>query len=155
PREMAANWLYGVAYQTALKARSAAAKRKQRERQSLEIPEPAVEERDTGFDLRPLLDQELSRLPDKYRVPLGLCDLEGKTRKEAGHQLGWPEGTAAGRLATAREMLARRLARRDVGLSGGALPAVLSVAAASASAPPALVASTLEAASLLAAGRAA
>src|SRR5262245_24273163 len=121
PREMVANWLYGVAYQTALKARSAAAKRKGRERQVVEMAEPAVEDQDVWLDLQPLLDQELSRLPDQYRGPVVLCDLEGKTRKEAAHQLGWPEGTVAGRLAAARKMLARRLAQRDVGLSGGAL----------------------------------
>jgi RNA polymerase sigma factor (sigma-70 family) len=155
PREMVANWLYGVANQTALKARSVAAKRKGRERQVVEMPEPAIEEQDVWLDLQPLLDQELSRLPDKYRGPIVLCDLEGKTRKEAAHQLGWPEGTVAGRLAIARKMLARRLAQRGVGLSGAALAAVLSARSASASALPALVGSTIKAASLLAAGRAA
>src|SRR5262249_47581917 len=86
PKEMGANWLYGVAYQTALKARSVAARRKERERQVREMPEPAVEEQEVWHDLQPLLDQELSRLPDKYRVPIVLCDLEGKTRKEAAQQ---------------------------------------------------------------------
>jgi RNA polymerase sigma factor (sigma-70 family) len=155
PKELVANWLYGVAYQTALKARSVAARRRGRERQVVEVPEPAVEEQDVWHDLRPLLDQELSRLPDKYRVPVVLCDLEGKTRKEAAQQLGWPEGTVAGRLATARRMLARRLARRGVALSGGMLAAVLSHNAASACVPPSVVSSTIKAASLLAAGQAA
>jgi RNA polymerase sigma factor (sigma-70 family) len=155
PKEMVANWLYGVAYQTALKARSVAARRKQRERQVVEMPEPAVEEQEVWHDLQPLLDQELSNLPDKYRVPIVLCDLEGKTRKEAARQLDWPEGTVAGRLATARKMLARRLARRGVALSGGTLAAVLSHNAASACVPPAVVSSTIQAATMLAAGQAA
>jgi RNA polymerase sigma factor (sigma-70 family) len=155
PREMVPNWLYGVAYQTALKARSVAARRKKRERQVVEMPEPAFEEREVWHDLQPLLDQELSRLPDKYRVPIVLCDLEGKTRKEAARQLGWPEGTVAGRLATARKMLARRMARRGVALSGGALAAVLSGKAASAGVPPSVVSSTIKAVTLVAAGQAA
>jgi RNA polymerase sigma factor (sigma-70 family) len=155
PKEMVANWLYGVAYQTALKARSVSTRRKEREKQMVEMPEPSVEEPEMWHDLQPLLDQELSRLPDKYRVPIVLCDLEGKTRKEAARQLGWPEGTVAGRLATARKMLAGRLARRGVALSVGALAAVLSHNAASACAPPAVVSSTIQAATMLAAGQAA
>jgi hypothetical protein len=87
-REMVANWLYGVAHQTALKARATTAKRRARESQVMEMPEPAVTEQDLWHDLQPLLDQELSRLPDKYRVAIVLCDLEGKTRKEAARQLG-------------------------------------------------------------------
>ena len=155
PKEMVGNWLYGVAYQTALKARSVSTRRKEREKQMVEMPEPAVEERELWHDLQPLLDQELSRLPDKYRVPIVLCDLEGKTRKEAARQLGWPEGTVAGRLATARKMLATRLARRGVALSGGALAAVLSHNAAWAGVPPSVLASTIQAATMLAAGQAA
>src|SRR5215475_3788677 len=68
PREMVGNWLYGVARQTALKARATAAKRKERERQLAEMPEPAAAEQDQWHDLQPLLDEELSRLPDKYRA---------------------------------------------------------------------------------------
>jgi RNA polymerase sigma factor (sigma-70 family) len=112
---MVANWLYGVAHQTALKARAPAAKRKGRERQVVEMPEPAVAEQKLWRDLRPVLDQELSRLPDKYRVVLILCDLEGKTRKEAARQIGCPEGTVAGRLARARVLLEKRLAQRGRG----------------------------------------
>src|SRR5262249_44498446 len=141
PREMVANWLYGVAHQTALKARATAAKRKGRERQVTEMPEPAVAEQDLWRGLQPLLDEAVSRLPGRYRVVIVLCDLEGKTRKEAAQQLGRPEGTVAGRLARARTMLARRLAQRGVVLSGGALAAVLSQHAASACVPPSVVSS--------------
>src|SRR5262249_13941203 len=107
-----ANWLYGVAHQTALKARATAHKRKGREQQVADMPEPAAVEQDPWNDLRPLLDQELSRLPDRYRAVLVLCDLEGETRKEAARQLGLPEGTVGSRLARARALLAKRLAQR-------------------------------------------
>ena len=100
--ELLANWLYGVAHQTAIKARATVAKRKMRERQVTEMPEPAAVEQNLWNDLQPLLDQELSRLPDKYRGVIVLCDLEGKTRKEAAGQLGCAEGTVASRLARAR-----------------------------------------------------
>jgi hypothetical protein len=103
----------------------------------------------------PVLDEQLGRLPQTYRAAVVLCDLEGKTRREAARQLGCPEGTVASRLARARAMLAKRLALRGVVLSGGALAAVLSQHAASAGVPPAVVSSTIRAASLLAAGRAA
>jgi RNA polymerase sigma factor (sigma-70 family) len=155
PREMVANWLYGVAHQTALKARTTAAKRKGRERQVTQMPEPAAAEQDLWRDLRPLLDQELSRLPDKYRVAIVLCDLEEKPRKEVARQLGVPEGTVAGRLARARVMLAKRLAQRGVALSGGALAVVLSQNVASPGVPTSVMSSTIKAASLLAAGQAA
>ncbi len=154
-RELLANWLYGVAHQTALKARATAAKRRTRERQVTEMPEPAMTEKEVWRDLEPLLDEELSRLPDKYRVVIVLCDLEGKTRKEGAQQLGCPVGTVAGRLARARVMLAKRLAQRGVALSGGALAAVLWQSVSAAGMPTALVSSTIKAASLLAAGQAA
>jgi len=154
PREMVANWLYGVAHQTALKARATTARRKGRERQVAEMPEPAVMEQNLWGDLQPLLDQELSRLHDKYRVAIVLCDLEGKTRKEVARQLGLPEGTVASRLARARTMLAKRLARHGFAVSGGALAAVLSRQLASAGVPTPVAYSTIKAAALLTAGRA-
>jgi RNA polymerase sigma factor (sigma-70 family) len=155
PREMVANWLYGVARQTALKARATAATRKTRERQVTEMPEPAVAEQNLWHDLQPVLDAELSRLPDKYRAVIVLCDLEGKTRKEAARQLAVPEGSVAGWLPRARAMLAKRLAHRGVVLSGGVLGALLAQNSASAGVPNLVVSSTIKAASVYAAGQAA
>src|SRR6516162_740498 len=154
PGRAVAGWLHGVARQTAVRLRAAAAKRGRRETQVVSMPEPTVAgARDA--DLRTVLDGELGRLPDHYRGVVVLCDLEGMTRREAAGQLGIPEGSVASRLARARAMLARRLTRRGVVFSGGSAAAVLSAGSASASAPPALVASTIKAASLLAAGQAA
>lgn len=154
PREMVANWLYGVAHRTALKARATVARRKGREGQVTGMPEPAAAEQGHWVDLQPLLDEELSRLPDKYRVVIVLCDLEGKTRKEAARQLGVPEGTVAGHVARARALLAKRLARRGLAVSGGALAAVLTQKAA-ACVPPSVVSSTIKSAGLFEAGQAA
>src|SRR5207249_4071393 len=116
---------------------------------------PAVVEQDLWNDLRPLLDQELSRLPDSYRVVLVLCDLEGKTRKEAARHLGLPEGTVGRRLARARASLVKRLTGRRVTLPAGALAAVLAQNVAAAGVPEWVVSSTISAAGFLAAGRAA
>jgi RNA polymerase sigma factor (sigma-70 family) len=154
PREMVANWLYGVAHQTALRARAAAAKRRTREKQVAPMPEPKAVKTDPWDDLQSLLDQALTRLPDKYRVAIVLCDLEGKTRKEAAEQLGIPEGTMASRHSRARTMLAKQLASRGVVLSVGALPVVLSQNAASACVPASVVSSTIKVATLVAAGQA-
>src|SRR5437667_7216068 len=154
PRQAVASWLYGVARQTGVRLRATAAKRGRRERQVVNMPEPTVAEVHDA-DWQSVLDEELSRLPDHYRGVVVLCDLEGMTRKEAARQLGIPEGSVASRLARARVMLAKRLNQRGVLFSGGSVAAVLSAGSASGSAPPALVASTIKAASLLAAGQAA
>jgi RNA polymerase sigma factor (sigma-70 family) len=150
----AGNWLYGVAHQTSLKARATRAKRKLREAQVTDMPEPAVAEQDAWSDLPAVLDQELSRLPEKYRTVIVLCELEGKTVREAARQLGLPQGTVASRLARARVMLAKRLARHGLAVSGGALAAVLSEKAASASVPGSVMASTIKAVTSVAAGQA-
>jgi RNA polymerase sigma factor (sigma-70 family) len=152
-RELVGNWLYGVAYRAALQTRAA---RGTRERQVSEMPEPeVVEPADVWGDLRPVLDEELNRLPEKYRAPVVLCDLEGRTRREVARQLGVPEGTLSGRLTTARRKLARRLTQRGLALSSGGLAAVLSQGAALAHLPAALVGSTTRAAIRVAAGGAA
>lgn len=126
PREMLANWLYGVAYRVSLKARTAVARRGRLEKQMPVMPEPALAPQDPCLNLKPLLDLELARLPDKYRVAVILCDLEGKTGKEVARQLKIPEGTLFTRLRTAREILARRLERHRIALSVAAIEALLS-----------------------------
>lgn len=153
-REAVGNWLYGVAHQTALQARRSAARRRAREVQVTEMPD-AEAPQEQRADLQPFLDEELSRLPDHYRTVIVLSDLEGRTRKEVAAQLGCPEGTVASRLVRARSMLAKRLTQRGVALSGGALAVVLSQSTGSAGVPAAVVSSTINAASLCAAGQAA
>ncbi len=153
-RERLGNWLYGVAYRTARKARSTRAKRRAREGQVANLPEPG------STTVRPderldLLDLELSRLPEKYRTPIVLCDLEGRSHREAAEQLGWPIGTVSGRLSRGRTLLARRLSRGGVPLSAGSLALLLAQESASAAVPGELIGPTAQAASLFAAGRAA
>jgi hypothetical protein len=105
-------------------------------------------------DWRPLLDRELDALPEKYRSAIILCDLEGRTRRQAARQLGVCEGTLSSRLAAGRRLLAGRLTRRGLTLSGGALAAALAEGA-SAAVPAPWVVATARAAALVAAGRAA
>ncbi len=154
PREGVAGWLHGVALRTALRAKAMTAKRRGREKQVTAMPEPEAAPQDQWRDLQPLLDQELSGLPENYRLPLLLCDLEGKMIKEAAQQLGWPQGTLAGRLARGRKLLARRLVSRGVVLSAGSLAAVLSLNVASAGMPSSLMSSAVKAATMIAAGQA-
>lgn len=141
-----ANWLHGVAYRTSLEMRSATARRRAKEAAAL--PQKSTSE-DPWIDLGPVLDQELGRLPMHYRTAVILCDLEGKTRKEAAQQLNCAEGTVASRLARARGILARRLARR--GFAGALMGAVLVQGTTTACVPAKLVVSTVMAAGLLAA----
>src|SRR5262245_18135916 len=74
PREKVGNWLYGVAYRTALEARTLALRRRQKERA---MSRPEAMEMDLWRDVQPVLDRELSALPEKYRTAVVLCDLEG------------------------------------------------------------------------------
>jgi RNA polymerase sigma factor (sigma-70 family) len=98
PKSMLANWLYGVAHQTALNLRTSVLKRKGREQAMANVPEPTVTDKRVWRDVQPILDEELSRLPDQYRAVIVICDLQGKTRKEAAQNLHCPKGTVAGRL---------------------------------------------------------
>jgi RNA polymerase sigma factor (sigma-70 family) len=155
PKSMLANWLYGVARQTALNLRTSVLKRKGREQAMANVPEPTLTDKRVWSDVQPILDEELGRLPDHYRAVIVICDLQGKTRKEAARHLHCPEGTVAGRLARARVMLAKRLAKRGVVVTGAALATLLAQNAASASVPSSVMTATLGAASLFTAGNAA
>jgi RNA polymerase sigma factor (sigma-70 family) len=152
PRELVGNWLHAVARQTAIRIRSKNAKRWWREKQVTIMPEPQRVNSASHDDLL-ILDQELSHLPEKYRIAIVLCDLEGKTQKQAARQLGWPEGTIGTRLARGRTMLAKRLAKHGLLFSVEALAAVLSQNLASASLPPTLITATVKAASMMVAGK--
>src|SRR5262249_8280509 len=131
---------------TALSARRACARRRTKEQA---MARPDVQEETIQNDWLPLLDEELSRLPENYRLPIVLCDLEGRTRREAADRLGWPEGTVAGRLARGRSLLARRLVRHGSAVSISSLAAVLAQNAASACVSATLLHSTARAASLV------
>jgi RNA polymerase sigma factor (sigma-70 family) len=147
PRAMVGNWLYGVAYRTALEARVVKARRRRKERQVPARPRSAKSDEAVWRELRSLLDQELSRLPEKYRAPILLCDVEGKTRREAARLLAWPEGTLSTRLARGRALLAKRLARFGLAVAGGSL-AALAEGSATAALPPTLIVATVQAAKL-------
>ena len=150
PRSQVGPWLHGVAYRTALKARALRLKRQAVEKPLGQAPEPALTAAGETHDWLALLDQELNGLPAKYRVPIVLCDLEGKTHHDAAMHLGWPQGTLAGRLARARNLLGRRLARRGVPVMLATLILGISQQAAAAAVPPALVAATAKAATYVA-----
>ena len=105
------NWLYTVAYHAALKARIAGAHRMQREAQTARPEATVPRDEAESAELRRLLDAELNHLPEKYRAPLVLCYLNGKTNAQAARQLGWPVGSISGRLARGRELLRRWLTR--------------------------------------------
>jgi RNA polymerase sigma factor (sigma-70 family) len=151
--ERLGNWLYGVAYRVALKLRGDNARRHRRERPLVEVPVGGALADLDWRELRPALDEELYRLPEKYRVPVVLCYLEGVSKREAARQLGWPEGTLSTRLHQARLILRGRLARRGLGLSAGVVAVALAPGAAPAVVPSTLAAAAAE--SLVAAGRAA
>jgi RNA polymerase sigma factor (sigma-70 family) len=124
--EALAGWLYRVAYRAALRARSRAGPAP-----AADLPEPAAAPSEEALwrDLRPVLDEEIGRLPEKYRLPVVLCYLSGLTTEEAARRLGIPRGTVLSRLAWARERLRGRLSLRGVTLSAALLGALLGRAA--------------------------
>jgi RNA polymerase sigma factor (sigma-70 family) len=119
-RERVASWLYGVAVRTAQVARRRNARHRAVERRLMdEISDAQSEPADDRDELLPILDEELNRLPHRYRAALLACELEGKSRREAAKQLGIPEGTLSTRLARGRKALRERLQRRGVSLGVG------------------------------------
>ncbi len=127
-------WLHQVALRTAAYSRRSAARRKRLERQATPRS-PALTDRPLEDPTR-ILHEEIERLPDRFRVPIVLCDLEGRTHEQAARHLGWPIGTVKSRQSRAREQLRARLVRRGVGTDEGLLEATLIL-------PPSLAQSTI------------
>jgi len=115
-----ASWLYGVAHRVASRARVEAIRRESHERRVAETlkEQRTVETAGNGRQVddhdHAVIDEEIRRLPEKYRAPVVLCLLEGLTQEQAAEQLGWPSGTVRGRLSRARELLRTRLSRRGL-----------------------------------------
>jgi RNA polymerase sigma factor (sigma-70 family) len=148
-----AGWLYGVAYRIAVRARALAARRRATEKQAAQMQHRNTVPEPNDPELREILDDALSRLPEKYRTPVVLCYLEGKSYAEAARQLRWPLGTVRGRVARARTILRRRLARRGLAVPLGLFGTVWAADAPASAVPTILVRSTVRAALLTAAGK--
>jgi RNA polymerase sigma factor (sigma-70 family) len=145
-RQLLANWLFGVARRAALSMRALRARRARREQACGDLPDVQATVQPLWDDLHAVLDEELARMPAKYRLPLLLCGLEGMTHAEAGKHLGWPTGTVAGRLSRGRELLRARLLRRGLTVPAAALTAVLAPVAVSEAMPPQLLAHSVRSA---------
>ncbi len=134
-------WLFGVSRRVSVRAKLAAARRSGREvRENDAVAAPAANA-DLG-ELRNVLDEEISRLPEKLRLAVVLCELEGSGQDEAARQLGCAVGTVKSRLSCAREKLRARLVRRGVAPAAWAMYAE----STSAAVPPELIEQTLKAA---------
>ncbi|QDU96638.1 sigma-70 family RNA polymerase sigma factor [Lignipirellula cremea] len=147
-------WLYKTAFRIALRAR---AKRSRRPETSLET-DPMIADSLSQISQeheQAVLDQELNALPEKYRLPLFLCCLEGKSRDEAAEQLGWSIGALKGRLERGRQLLRRKLLLRGVSLAVvlSLIVRSSSTAAAASSISPSLLAATVQAGVRVAAGQ--
>jgi RNA polymerase sigma factor (sigma-70 family) len=143
--ELLGSWLYRVAHRIAMHARVRTQRQRARETGVNDLAATPSVEGNHVEELAAQLDAELKHLPEKYRAPLVLCYLQGKTNQEAALLLGWPKGTVQVRLARGRDHLRRRLARRGVTLSAGVTLFMLTRAMAGAAVPPALAVSTLQA----------
>jgi RNA polymerase sigma factor (sigma-70 family) len=144
-------WLSSVAYRTAHRARADGLRHKSATAMQVQQAAENTESADAfTIDLRPLLYEELERLPDRYRAPIVLCHLEGKTHEQAARLLKWPVGTLSGRLSRGRELLRSRLSRRGVTATAAVFSAPWLIGSHSALAAP-LAASTVDAASRFAA----
>jgi len=154
-RDSLASWLHGVAHRIALDAKAQGARRCRHQARAAANSHPGPPEDITWRELRTVLDEELGRLPEKWRLPLILCYLEGRSQEEAARQLGWSKSTLLRRLEEARAALGRRLTGRGVVWPAALSAVLLSDCVAPAALAPGLVGSTVEAATQIAAGQAA
>jgi RNA polymerase sigma factor (sigma-70 family) len=152
PQKSLGGWLHCVACRTAQKARIDAARRRKHEARATATSVANPLAQITLREAQEALDRELARLPDKFRLPLVLCYLEGLTRDEAAHQLGWRPSTLKSRLEQARQRLRARLASRGLALSGALVAALFSEARTPASVPCVLLDATVRAATAISAG---
>jgi RNA polymerase sigma factor (sigma-70 family) len=134
PQSVLPAWLYGVAYRTALRARTMSDRRRRRETPVETLPESADLPTDPvgSSDLVTVLDEEIAQLPETLRASVILCEIQGRSRKEAAGQLGIAEGTLSSRLAAARKALAGRLRNRGIALSTAGLSVALGQVASAA-----------------------
>ena len=152
-REVLGHWLYEVAYRTSVRVKANAARRNARERKGAAMLATSHEHDVAWNELRPVLHEEISRLPEKYRKPVVLCYLEGRTNEEVAALLEWPVGTVKGRLSRARDLLRSRLTRRGLALSAGLLASLFAQNAVLAEVVPSrLVESTVDSAMRVSAG---
>jgi RNA polymerase sigma-70 factor (ECF subfamily) len=145
-RQAVGSWLYGVAYRVALKARTRALRRRTHETRAVTRSMADPHEEAFWGDLKPVLDEEVHQLPEKYRAPVVLCYLQGRPYAEAAQQLGCSKGTICLRLAEARDRLRDRLNRRGVVLGVGLFPQVLAPHRVTAPVPDNLTDTTTQAA---------
>jgi RNA polymerase sigma factor (sigma-70 family) len=150
-----AAWLYGVAVRVARKARAGTARRHARQRPLADVPAAEPDRGAEWNELCRVLDDEVQRLPEKFRGPLVLCYLQGRTREEAAALLGSSAGAVKGMLERGRELLRARLVRRGLAPSAAALAVGLSGGALSAAVPAALGNTTVKATALFTTGKAA
>jgi RNA polymerase sigma factor (sigma-70 family) len=153
-RELLANWLYGVAYRVAVRARATRCRRGSREKLGVDMETVKGEDASPGPELDAILHEEVDRLPPKFRSPVVLCYLQGKTREEAAHELGCSGGAVKGRLERARDLLRVRLVRRGFDLSAITVSTALAHQAANAAVPATLAHATVKAALSVHAGMA-
>jgi RNA polymerase sigma factor (sigma-70 family) len=149
-RDSLGPWLYGVACRVAQCARATALRRQTHEQKAAELATLTAND-ETWDDRDAVLYEELNRLPERYRLAVLMCDVEGLTQEQAARRLGWPAGTVRSRLARGRGRLRNRLTRR--GLAPALVP--LGASLAPPAVPASLAALTAEAAVRFGAGPAA
>src|SRR5262249_118408 len=151
-RHALAGWLYKVAYHLSVKLRTSADRRRQSERQPPPTRQMQADNQITWGELRLVLDEELNRLPEKYRPPFLLSCLEGRTRDEAAEQLGWTLGALKMRLERGRQLLRKRLDRRGLSVSATLLAMLLAQHATASLLSAEMATTTVKASLLFAAG---